>query len=175
MALGIDGKTFLTQLLGFIVLLLILKKWAFPKVFGMLDQRQADIKAVYDQLDQDRNRMEQSRLEYERKLAGIELEAREQIQAAVKEAQLLRDNLIADAHKQVETILEKGRSDSERERQKAFLEMRHSIVALTVAAAGKVIGSSLDDARHTALVDDFITSVGSSPATMSHGSGGFAA
>ncbi len=54
------------------------------------------------------------------------------IQAAVKEAQALRDNLVSDAQKQAEAILEQGRNESERERQKAFLEMRQQVVALAV-------------------------------------------
>jgi F-type H+-transporting ATPase subunit b len=93
-------------------------------------------------------------------LAAIEAEGRERIQNAVKEAQALRDNIVADARKQAETIVEQGRTESERERQKAFLEMRQQLVTLTVAAAGKVIGETLDAQRHGKLVDDFIGNVG---------------
>ncbi|BDI33192.1 hypothetical protein CCAX7_52430 [Capsulimonas corticalis] len=158
-ALGIDWRLIITQILGFLLLLFFLNKVVFTKVFAFLDQRQADIKGTYDQLDADRAAMDRLRGEYEQRLAGIEAEAREKIQAAVKEAQTLRDNLVADAHQQADAILEKGRSDSERERQKAFLEMRQQIVTLAITAAGKVIGESLDPARHTALVDGFIGSV----------------
>ena len=89
----------------------------------------------------------------------------EKIQAAVKEAQSLRDSLITDAQSQAESILQQGRNESERERQKAFLEMRSQIVTLAVAAAGKVVGESLTDARQTKLVDDFIGSLGTGSVT----------
>ncbi len=160
-ALGIDLNIVILQFLGFIVLLFLLNQFVFKKVYGILDARQQDIKSVYDQLDDDRKAMETTRRDYEQRLAGIEAEAREKIQAAVKEAQTLRDNLVADAHKQAETLVEQGRSESERERQKAFLEMRHQIVALAVSAAGKVVGESMDGPRQNKLVDDFISSVGS--------------
>lgn len=160
-ALGIDVNIVILQFLGFIVLMLLLNQFVFKKVYGILDARQQDIKSVYDQLDADRASMETTRRDYEQRLAGIEAEAREKIQAAVKEAQALRDNLVADAQKQAETLIEQGRSESERERQKAFLEMRHQIVALAVSAAGKVVGESLDGPRQNKLVDDFIGSVGS--------------
>jgi len=159
-ALGIDPRLILTQFLGFVLLLFLLNQFVFKKVFGILDERQNNIKSVYDQLDADRKAMEQTRREYEQRLAGIEAEAREKIQAAVKEAQALRDNLIADSQKQAETILAQGRNESERERQKAFLEMRQQIVALAIGAAGKVVGENLNDARQTKLVDDFISGVG---------------
>lgn len=159
-ALGIDWRLILTQFLGFIVLLFLLKRFVFSKVFGILDERRNDIKRTYDQLESDRIGMETTRREYEQRLAGIEAAAREQIQAAVKDGQTLRDNLVADARKQVETIIEQGRSDLERERQAAFLAMRSQVVAIAMAAAGKVVGENLNDARQTKLVDDFIGSVG---------------
>lgn len=158
--LGIKPELVLTQIIGFVILLAILNKFAFKPLFGILDQRSADIKATYDQLDDDRRRMEETRREYQERLAGIEAEAREKIQAAVKEAQDLRANLIADAQKQADAIIEGGRTESERERQKAFLEMRQQVVSLSIAAAGKVVGASLDAGGHAKMVEDFITSVG---------------
>jgi len=158
--LGIEPELLLTQIIGFLILLALLNKFAFKPIFGILDQRQADIKATYDQLDDDRRRMEQARRDYEQRLAGIEAEAREKIQAAVKEAQELSIRIKADAQTQAEDIIERGRSESERERQKAFLEMRQQVVALSIAAAGKVVGASLDTGGHAKMIDDFITSVG---------------
>ena len=67
---------------------------------------------------------------------------------------------MADARQQAETIVSQGRNDSERERQAAFLEMRGQIVAIAMAAASKVVGENLNDARQTKMVDDFIGSVG---------------
>ena len=161
--LGVTPALLLTQIVGFLILLFVLNRFMFRPIFGILDQRQADIKATYDQLDDDRKRMEQTRRDYEQRLANIETEAREKIQAAVKEAQALRDSLVADAQARAATIIEQGRNQSERDRQKAFLEMRSQIVTLAVAAAGKVIDDNLTDARQTKLVDDFIGSLGTAP------------
>ncbi len=165
--LGVTPALLFTQIVGFLILLFLLNRFMFKPIFGILDQRQADIKATYDQLDDDRRRMEETRRQYEQRLQGIEEEAREKIQAAVKEAQSLRDSLVADAQSQAATIIEQGRNESERDRQKAFLEMRSQIVTLAVSAAGKVIDENLTDARQTKLVDDFIGSLGSSPAAAS--------
>jgi len=158
--LGITPALLITQIVGFLILLFLLNRFMFKPIFGILDQRQADIKATYDQLEADRARMEETRRQYEQRLANIEAEAREKIQAAVQEAQALRDNLVADARQQAETIVSQGRNDSERERQAAFLEMRGQIVAIAMAAASKVVGENLNDARQTKMVDDFIGSVG---------------
>jgi len=161
--LALNIPLIVTEAIGFLLLLWFLNRFVFKPIFGILDERQRLITESYDQMDQDRARMEETRRQYEQRLQGIEEEAREKIQAAVKEAQGLRDNLIADAESHAATIIEQGRNESERDRQKAFLEMRSQIVTLAVAAAGKVIDENLTDARQNKLVDDFIGSLGTSP------------
>src|SRR3569833_1103494 len=154
--LGIEPELLVGQIIAFLIFADAFWKLAQGPLLKMLDQRQADIQATYDQLDAEREAMLKSRREYEQRLAGIEAQAREQIQAAVKEAQALREQMLADANKQAEAILERSRTESQREREKAFTEMRQQIVGLSIAAAGKVIGEELDAKRHTKLVDDFI-------------------
>jgi len=175
-SLSVTWKELVTQLIGFIILIFLLNKYLTKPVVGILDERQANIKATYDQLDADREAMHRTRAEYEKRLADIESQAREKIAAAVKEAQELRANIIADAQKQAEATLEKGRADAERERQRAFAEMRGQIIDLAILGAGKVINETLDASRHQKLVDDLIGSVGVSQVSVaalksSNGSG----
>lgn len=167
-ALGVDWNLLVTQIVGFFIFAWLFLRLVKNPVVGILDQRRADIQETYDQLDRDRESMEDVRRQYEQRLAGIEAEAREKIQAAIAEAQELRATMIAEAQKQADAIMERGRADTERERQKAFLETRQQMVNLAVAAAGKVIGETLNDARHTKLVDDFIANVGTGAFTASH-------
>ncbi len=173
--LALNIPLVVTEAIGFLLLLWFLNRFVFKPIFGILDERQRLITESYDQMDADRARMEQTRREYEQRLAGIEEEAREKIQAAVKEAQSLRDNLVADARTQAETIVEQGRNEIERDRQRAFLEMRSQIVTLAVSAAGKVIDANLDGARQTKLVDDFIGSLDTVPAVVTETMPGAAA
>lgn len=161
--LAINIPLVIAQILGFLLLIWFLNKFVFKAIFNVLDERQKNIQDVYDQVQQERNEMGRLRDEYEQRLHGIEEEAREKITGAIKEAQVLRDNLISDAQKQAETILQQSRAESERERQKAFLEMRQQIVALSLSAAGKVLGESMNETRQEKLVNDFIASVGTAP------------
>ena len=158
--LNITPALLITQIIGFLILMVVLHRVFTTKVFSLLDERRDNIKRAYDQLDADRAAMDALRRQYEQRLADIEAEERAKIQAAVQEAQVLRDNLVADARQQAEAIITQGRNESERERQAAFLEMRQQIVALAINAAGRVVGENLNDARQVKLVDDFIGSVG---------------
>ncbi|MGO8672763.1 MAG: F0F1 ATP synthase subunit B [Capsulimonadaceae bacterium] len=160
-SLGITLPLLLEQIAGFIVFAVLFWRFAQKPLLNLLDQRQADIQSTYDQLDADREEMVNTRNDYEKRLADIEAEARERIQEAVKEAQSLRDQIIVEARQQAESIVEQGRTESLREREKVFTEMRRDIVALSISVAGKVVGEKLDAQRHARLVDDFIDLVGS--------------
>ena len=118
--LALNIPLIVTEAIGFLLLLWFLNRYVFKPIFGILDERQKLIQEGYDQLDASRAQMEQMRHDYELRLQGIEEEAREKIQAAVKDGQALRDSLVADAQLQAATIIEQGRNESERDRQKAF-------------------------------------------------------
>jgi F-type H+-transporting ATPase subunit b len=167
-SLGIDVHGLITTIIGFILLVVVLSRLLYKPLFNAIDQRQADIKSTYDQLDLDRDAMAKTRKDYEDRLAGIEGQARDTIQAAVKEAQELAAGIKADALKQGEALLEKARADADRERDRVFTEMRQQIVDLAIGAASKVIGESLDAPRQQVLVNDFI---GSMSATGTSGNG----
>jgi F-type H+-transporting ATPase subunit b len=158
--LAVSPALIITEIVGFLIFIYLLNRFVFKPIFAILDERQRTIQQTYDQLDEDRRRMEETRRQYEERLAAIEGEARERIQATVKEAQQIRENLLADAQQKADSIIELGRTEVARERQKAFLDLRGQIVSLTVAAAGKILGESLDDAHHAKLVNEFITHVG---------------
>jgi F-type H+-transporting ATPase subunit b len=106
--------------------------------------------------------MEDSRRDYEVRLGGIEAEAREKIQAAIKEAQGMKEEIIASAHGDAEKILRRGQDEIQREKQRALVELRTEVADLAVQAAGKILGSAIDDRQHRALINDFVNKVGAS-------------
>lgn len=159
--LGIDPKIIASQIVGFVLLWMLLKKFLFGPVMGLVQTRANEIKATYDQADAERSAAGQLKVELEARLAGIEAEARTRIQAAIKEAQVAKDDMLAEAKTRVEGILKRGEEDLAREREKILAEIRGQTVDLSIAAASKIIGESLDEARQRKLVNDFIDQIGS--------------
>src|SRR5262249_28969159 len=142
-SLGISLKFIALSAIGFLLLFLILKKFAFGPIYGMLEQRQENIRGNLDEAQARRDEMVRLQHEYEERLAKIEDEARDKIQAAVRDAQTARDEILARAHADAEAIVQRGNEEVTRERERAMLEMRNQIADLAVSAAGKVIKQSL--------------------------------
>ncbi|HEY3298809.1 MAG TPA: F0F1 ATP synthase subunit B [Armatimonadota bacterium] len=160
--LGIDPTVIAASIMGFVLLWIFLAKFLFKPVIGVLKTREEDIRSTYEAADGEKAKANEFRAEYEKRLAGIEAEARTRIQSAVKDAEDAKNQILAEARERSEDILRRGQEDLVREREKTLAQIREEVVDLTVSAAGKLIGESLDDAKHRKLVTDFIDRIGTS-------------
>jgi len=160
-ALHIEPRIMAAQVTGFILLWILLAKYLFKPVMALLKAREAELKAAYDKAAEERGQAERIRADVEARLAEIQAEDRARIQAAVAEAQSVKDEMIAEARARAEETLRRGEEDLARERQKILAEMRAQTVDISLAAAAKIIGESLDEDRHRRLVNDFIDKLGS--------------
>lgn len=157
--LHIDLRVLLVQIGGFVLLLLIFKRFLFGPVGNILESRKQEIASDYENAERDRSLAEDLRQDYERRLAGIEVEARERIQAAIKEGQEHRDALLAEAREEAERLVRRGEEELEREHAKAMVELREEVVDLAISSARKMIERSLDDPTHRAMIKEFIDSI----------------
>lgn len=160
--LHLSWQVLLSQIIAFTILVVVLKKFLFQPIQGILAARQEEVRNTLEQAAADRRAMEQSRREYEQRLTTIEAEARERIQGALKEAQALKDEVIASAHADAERIVRRGEEEIRREKEKALVELREEVADMAVMAAGKILGSAIDDRQHRALIQDFVGKVGTS-------------
>ena len=154
--LNISLQAIAVNLIGFGLLLWVMNKLVFRPINAHLTERQQHITAIYDQLEADPRQMETLRAEYEQRLAGIEAEAREKIQGAIKDAQAARDQIIQEAQGRSRELITRAEEEIQRERDQALITLRQQVVDLALGAANKVIGDSLDETRQRRLNDDFI-------------------
>jgi F-type H+-transporting ATPase subunit b len=158
--LHISPQALVLQVVAFLVLIWMMRKFLFGPIGGILEARQNEVQNTLDQVYRDREAMETSRREYEQRLAGIEAEARDRIQAAIKEAQGMKEEIIGAARTDAERLVTHAREEVTRERQRAMVELRAQVADLAVSAAGKILRQSVDDRAHRELVSDFINQVG---------------
>jgi len=158
--LEISWQAVVLQIVAFLVLIWAVRKYLFGPIGGILEARQNEVQNTLDQVYRDREAMETSRREYEARLAGIEAEARDRIQAALKEAQGMKEEIIGAAHTEADRLVDHAREEVVREKQRAMVELRTHVADLAVEAAGKILRRSVDDRTHRELVSDFINQVG---------------
>jgi F-type H+-transporting ATPase subunit b len=158
--LQITPQALLLQIVSFLLLIWLMRRFLFGPIGGILEARQNEVRSTLDQVYRDREAMETSRREYEARLAGIEAEARDRIQAAIKDAQGMKEEIIGAAHTEADRLVTHAREEVVREKQRAMVELRTQVADLAVEAAGKILRRSVDDRAHRELVTDFINQVG---------------
>jgi len=168
--LNISPIAILFNAVGFLLLLWIANGLVFQPINKVLVARQEDVQTTYDKIESDQRQMEALRRDYEQRLAGIEAEARERIQSAVKEAQAARDQIVNDANARSREMITRAEREALREREEAMVLLRQQIVDLALGATAKVVGEGIDEKRQRKLIEDFITNGAGSAAPRTGGS-----
>ncbi len=159
-ALGVNFKMVLIQAVGFIFLLLLLKKFLFGKIKDMIKARSDEVKDTYKKSEDDRAEAERLKGEYQRKVIQAEEEAEGKIQAAVVKAKEISDEIVKEAHDTAANDRAKAQQGIEVERKKALAEVRNQVIDLTILSSSRLIQQSMQRNTAEKLVDDVIKEVG---------------
>ena len=106
--LQLDLQQIVSQVLSFLVLLWLLKRFAWRPLLAMLDERRARIQEELAQAAQRKAELGRLQEEYSRRMATIEDEARSKIQQAVLEGKRVAMEIQEQARAQAQTILAKS-------------------------------------------------------------------
>ncbi len=156
----IDVWTVIFTWVNMIILYNILKKFLYKPVMDVLAQREAEIKKTYDDAAVVQERADRLEKEYSEKMAQSREEAGEIIRRATASAQRREAEIIEEANRQVDIMTMRARNEIERERKKAYRDIREEISDISVAIAGKMVQREITAADHEALISQFIESVG---------------
>ena len=145
------------QILSFLLLLALLRIFAWKRILKLLDDRKDRIASEFRKIDQARQAAEGMKSSYEEKLAGIENEAKARIREAMDESRRLADEIKAKAQKDGEEIFKEARDNIKVEIVKAREELKDQIAELSVSIAGKVIQEKLSEEDEKRLALDFLS------------------
>ena len=134
-------------------------KPVFPWIISVAEARQREITAQLDAARKDRADAEARLKQAEEKLADARKTAQTVIDGASKSAEQLRQELRQKAEEESKRTIEAARKAIEAEREKALQSVRSEVAGMVVTATEKVIGETLDDARHRRLIDKAISEV----------------
>jgi len=155
-ALGINLPSLLAQLINFTLLLILLSIFAYRPAMRLLDERRRRIQEGLEAAEQAKQRAAQAGLEVQAQLER----ARQEGQAVIGQAQQIASRIQEEAHQQArqdaEALLTRARSEIQLERDSAIAELRREFAGLTIEAAEKVIGQSLDRQAHRRLIEEVL-------------------
>lgn len=168
-ALGINLGFLIAQIIGFTIMVVVLNTWVFKPVGGLLQRRRETIAQGLE----DARVAGEARANAEREAEGIKAEAQVRASEIVREASERAEAVALDIRNAAESEAAKIRADAsleaEREKERVLSDLRPQIVALSMSAAQKLIGESLDEKRQHALLKEFFSGVRSGEVVVLEG------
>jgi F-type H+-transporting ATPase subunit b len=151
--LGINVPVLIAQVVNFAILLIILKAFIYKPVLKMLDERRAKIQEGLSAAERGREQAAEADRESQAQIDAARRQGQDIVAQSQQVAARIQEEARQQAQQQAEALLERARSEIQLERDAAILELRKEFADLTITAAEKVIGQSLDRSAHQRLID----------------------
>ncbi|HFV3080965.1 TPA: F0F1 ATP synthase subunit B [Streptococcus pneumoniae] len=145
---------------SFILLLVLIKKFAWSNITDIFEERAEKIASDIDRAEEARQKAEVLAQKREDELAGSRKEAKTIIENAKETAEQSKANILADAKLEAGHLKEKANQEIAQNKVEALQSVKGEVADLTISLAGKIISQNLDSHAHKALIDQYIDQLG---------------
>jgi F-type H+-transporting ATPase subunit b len=150
----------LYQLFIFLVLLALLRKFAFGPIMGIMKQREQHISNEISSAEQSNSEAKKLVEEQREMLKQSRKEAQELIENAKKLGEEQKNSIILEARNEATRIKESAVKEIAQEKDQAIAALREQVASLSVLIASKVIEKELNEQDQQKLISDYIQDLG---------------
>jgi F-type H+-transporting ATPase subunit b len=143
----------------FAIVLFVLRRVAFRRIQGLIDQRRDRIREALDEADKARAEARALRELTKREREEAKAERERILEESRRQAQSQLDQAREQADADLKERLEKNRAELDVENARLREQIRRDVVELTLLAAEKVTGKVLDERDQRRLIDETIAEV----------------
>ena len=154
------GNELVWGTVSFVVLFVLMAKLAFPAVRKTMEARSERIRESLDTAEKAKQDAESVLTEYQAQLADAKNESNRIIEEARQTAETLRRDLMAKAESEAAEVRRRATEEIQVAKERAMAELRSQMTALTLELTERVVKANIDRDRNTALVDDYIATIG---------------
>jgi F-type H+-transporting ATPase subunit b len=157
--LSANGGLMFWTLVIFVVLMLVLAKFAFKPITAAVEAREKALEDAIEEARRDREEAAKLLEEHRRLVSQAHEDAQRLIVEARAAGEQVRTEIVEQAHNEQQQILERARYEITAERDRAIAQLRREAVDLAVRGASKVIEKNLDDDTNRRLVESFLATL----------------
>ena len=152
-------RNIVATLIGLALLVLLLWRYAVPGVKTTLTERSVRIGTDIQQVERQLSDVATLRNDYASRIQSIEQEQRARIEAAVRDSQQARAEIIADAEQAARAVRRHGEEELDRERTRQRILFRQQMVQITLDAAEEAVRAQNTDAVQRQLIRNFVAQI----------------
>ncbi len=150
------SSVFFWSIINFAVLLFLVNKFALPPFYQMLKDNEKRKQDLIDSLESQRKESQALLNDYKAKMAGIQEEARQILNAAKLEKEEIKKRELERLAQEKQTLLAGIRGEIEFEKKKLMDDLKENAVDLVVSATRKIIAKEFSKADHEQLIRENI-------------------
>lgn len=158
--LGVNLWAFISQVVSFGIVLLILAKFGFPIIQRTLEQRRTIIQEGVENAERARRELTEATANAEKILRDARVQQQEIIAQAEKMAEKEAQRIQEEAQARAAQFEQQQIARIQQEAARARAELSRLVVNLSINAAGKVISKSVDTKDNRRMVEDFVAASG---------------
>lgn len=152
-AFNINLKSFLFQLITFVIVLLIIKRWVLPPVQKTLDERRQTLEKSLMQAKETEEALARAEVKAEEILARARTQADESLRGAKKTAEEIITGAETAAAKRGQLIIAEAQAQLTQEKNNLRLELREELAELVADTAEKIIRQKLSASSDRSLIE----------------------
>src|SRR4051812_14072370 len=152
-----DPGLYIWTIVTFLVLLVLLAKFAWGPLLDALQKRQDAIRTSLDDARKAKEEMARLNVESARILAEARTEAANIISATRSDAARFADEMKQKARADGEALVRNAQREIDTQTNRAIETIRREAIDLSVAVAGKILRRDITKADNERLVDDAIS------------------
>lgn len=144
---------------NFLLLVYLLKKFAWDKIIGALETREKQVADDKQSAQEARQVAEKLKKDLEEQMARISEEASKKMSEMVRLGETQRDQIISTAKEEATHLLEQAKAQIEVEKNQALAEVRGEIVKTAMLATERMIKEQMTESVANETVDKVLAEI----------------
>ena len=145
---------------SFILLLVLIKKFAWSNITGIFEERAEKIASDIDRAEEARQKAEVLAQNAKMNWLVAVKKLRQSLRMRKETAEKSKASILADAKLEAGRLKEKANQEIAQNKAEALQSVKGEVADLTISLAGKIISQNLDGHAHKELIDQYIDQLG---------------
>lgn len=157
---GVQWGTIIVTLVTFLILLALLKKFAWGPLKDVMDKREHDINKDIDNAEQAKLNAQKLEEQNKQTLKETQDEVQKILEESKVQARKQHEEIIHEANIRANGMIETAQNEINSEKERAIADINNQVSELSVLIASKVLQKEISDKDQKALVEKYIKEAG---------------
>lgn len=153
---GLRGDLFAAQLVNFLLVLLVLWRFAYRPIMKLLDEREVKIAESVKNAEAIEKRLREAEAEHAKVVGAARVEAQRIMEKAVVDTEARKNEMVDAAKREVERVILKGKQQLDEERVAMLITARKDLADIAVKAAAKILSEGLTEKKSQSMAEEMI-------------------